>query len=150
MELWEKIKDWELYEISNQGRIKRNSRYLKMCFDGDGYNHVTLSKNGWRTTKKIHRLVIEAFTGKDITGKIICHIDGDKTNNRLDNLYVGNLKSNTLDKYKHGSTKLTIEQTIEIKNMDGTHQNIANQFGVSQATITRIKNGTRSKYITQQ
>lgn len=54
-------------------------------------------------TLYVHRLVLEAFVGPCPEGMEGCHIDGDGTNNRLDNLrwdtHVGNVK----DSIRHGT-----------------------------------------------
>ena len=80
------------YQISNLGKVKSfiNSRQrkktigqiLKPFFNTKGYPCVSLFKKHYR----IHRLVAEHFIDK-IEGKNqVNHIDGDKKNNRIENL----------------------------------------------------------------
>jgi hypothetical protein len=51
-----------------------------------GYLSLTIYKNGERITRSVHRLVAEAFLGGPHPGFDVNHIDGDKTNNRIENL----------------------------------------------------------------
>lgn len=101
-EIWKDIPGFVgAYQASNLGRIRSlfrpvyNSRYrlyvfhgriLKQRTDSYGYLVVNLSVDGWIKTKKVHRLVWEAFNGPIPDGLTVNHIDEDKTNNNLDNL----------------------------------------------------------------
>ncbi|QOV97160.1 HNH endonuclease [Rhodococcus pyridinivorans] len=53
--------------------------------------------------RKVHRLVLEAFTGPCPDGMVGCHNDGDTTNNRLDNLRWDTPGANNRDKRTHGT-----------------------------------------------
>lgn len=53
--------------------------------DGAGYYRITSRKEGNRN-KRLHRLIWEAYNGELSEDMVIHHIDGDKTNNRIDNL----------------------------------------------------------------
>ena len=67
-----------------------------------GYLYVTLSVDGRTQTRRIHRLVLESFVGP-ANGLECRHLDGDKTNNRLDNLAWGTRSENALDRVRHGT-----------------------------------------------
>jgi hypothetical protein len=69
-------------------------------------------KKGKRREITIHRLVAETFLPK-IAGKTcVNHIDGVKTNNRIDNLEWCTRKENNLHAYRTGlNTGLSIEAT---------------------------------------
>ncbi|AGH57574.1 ATPase [Pseudoalteromonas phage pYD6-A] len=97
-EIWKDIKDYEnLYEISNFGRFRKHKCKLKegreecsllraIGTNRDGYSLVTLSKNGIKKNKTVHQLVAGAFMSNFSYGQQLNHIDGDKTNNHIDNL----------------------------------------------------------------
>lgn len=65
-----------------------------------GYLRVSLGKGA---DKYIHRLVIQAFRGHIPAGMHVRHLDGDRTNNRLENLEVGTPSENERDKLRHGT-----------------------------------------------
>ena len=105
-EKWLPVKNYEgLYSVSNYGRIKSLPRYttkgriLKQYTNPhNGYKYVSLCKNNKKATKRVHILVVEAFTDYVSNGfnpsTVIDHIDGDKTNNRLENLEIVTQKEN--------------------------------------------------------
>ena len=64
--------------------------------DKDGYRLVTLCKDNKRYTRKVHRLVAEAFLGIDDTKTQVNHIDGNKDNNIVSNLEWCNSSENQL------------------------------------------------------
>lgn len=68
----------------------------------NGYLAIVLHKGGDTKTKYVHRLVLESFTGPAPEGMECLHIDGDKTNNHLDNLRWGTRQENILDIVRHG------------------------------------------------
>ena len=51
-----------------------------------GYKIVGLKIKGRRVEFKQHRIIYYMFTGDPLTNKVVDHIDGDKANNRLNNL----------------------------------------------------------------
>ena len=87
-----------LYQASRCGNIKsvarlrkyRNTtrkipeKLLSKRVAKHGYEMVTLRKNQKHLTKYVHRLVIQAFCGK--SNLDVNHINGDKSDNRIENL----------------------------------------------------------------
>ena len=63
---------------NRQNRNKEGDLYVKA--DGEVYTNV------YNTERRVCELVWEAFQGEIPLGYRVCHIDGDKQNNRLDNL----------------------------------------------------------------
>lgn len=101
-ERWVAVAEVAGYEVSDLGRVrstdreicvmgawgkmvtkKLRSRVLKDYRSGAGYRMVMLGLGGPR--RYVHRLVADAFL-KDDGKAYINHIDGDKNNNRLDNI----------------------------------------------------------------
>lgn len=95
MSIWKKIKGYEdLYEVSTLGEIKSfhnaNEKEIKCTIHKrNGYCYFQLSKDGKKKTMRLHKVVLSTFVGDK--NEIINHKNGDKTDNRLDNLeYVSN------------------------------------------------------------
>lgn len=82
------IKGFEDYQITDDGRVwsKITNRWLKPSKDGFGYLKVLLVKNKIPITKKIHRLIAEAFLPNPDNKSEIDHINGDNQDNRICNL----------------------------------------------------------------
>lgn len=100
MEQWRDIEGYEgLYQISNYGnvlsvvfgsknhpRLKQESRLLRLAASSSGYYHVQLYKNGVPSTRLVHKLVASAFISNPEKKPEVNHKDGDKSNNRVENL----------------------------------------------------------------
>ena len=90
-EIWCDIEGYEgLYQISNKGRVKSlkygKERILRPGLNMSGYLVVTLCKNGVTLSKRIHRLVAEAFIPNSQNKPQVNHKDENKKNNRVENL----------------------------------------------------------------
>jgi len=100
MEVWKDIQGYEgKYQVSSFGRVKslpkkmgRGIGYmtdtivLSACTNHNGYNIVNLCENCKPVFKQVHRLVAEAFIPNPDNKPMVNHINGDKTNNRVENL----------------------------------------------------------------
>ena len=100
-EQWKSVKDYENYQVSNFGRVKRlgnnknkKEKLLKPQKNNNGYLHVGLSKNGIKKTFRINRLVYSTFVGDIPDGLEVNHIDENKENNKVDNLNLMTSKEN--------------------------------------------------------
>lgn len=86
-ETWKTI--YEEYEVSDLGRIRRkDTKRLLSTNKPDflGYCRVTLKINGEYKTRTVHRIVAEAFLDRREWGTEVHHKNGDKTDNRAENL----------------------------------------------------------------
>lgn len=102
MEIWRPIVGFErAYEVSNLGNVRsldrvilksngvlqrRKGRTCNLNTDADGYITVKLNSNGTSKTRRVHRLVYEAFCGHIGADIEIDHIDFDRANNAIENL----------------------------------------------------------------
>lgn len=100
-EVWKDIAGYEgLYQVSNFGRVRsldriekwngterpRKGRIMALRPDKNGYLIVGLRNGKFQKTKKVHRLVAEAFVPNNDNLLEVNHIDENKENNIPDNL----------------------------------------------------------------
>lgn len=112
-EIWKDIEGYEgLYQVSNYGRIKslnynhtKQEKIITPVSNHRGYLKVTLSKNNVRKNKNIHKLVAIAFILNPNNYNIVNHIDGNKLNNKANNLEWCTAKENTAHAFKHNLMK---------------------------------------------
>ena len=92
------------YSVDSTGRVYSHltDRVLRFRSDRDGYQIVDLTVAKGRTsTKKVHRLVAEAFIGPAPDGKgEVDHINGVRDDNRVDNLRWLSVAANRTNKHK--------------------------------------------------
>ena len=82
------IEGFEMYQISDTGEVysKYSNKTLKPIKDKDGYLQVKLYKDKKQYTRKLHRLVAEAFLDNPDNKPEVNHKNLDKTNNHVSNL----------------------------------------------------------------
>ena len=82
-EIWKIIESDTRYEVSNLGNIRntKTKRLRKLEMNEKGYLRVKLDKQ-----YRVHRLVALAFIENPENKPEVDHIDGDKRNNKVDNL----------------------------------------------------------------
>lgn len=87
MEEW-RASSFEKYEVSSCGNIrnKKTQKILKPQISHDGYCQINLVKGGKTYRRQVHRIVAEAFIENPLNKEQVNHIDGNKTNNRIENL----------------------------------------------------------------
>lgn len=95
------------YFISNRGFIislVRRFRLLNIRRDKNGYVHYYIrdTVTGKRKDYKGHRLVVEAFIPNPNKLPIINHIDGNKSNNHVENLEWCTQSYNNIHSYETG------------------------------------------------
>lgn len=150
-----------LYEVSNLGRVrsyhnfgfgrKKEPKLLKPTTDFYGYLQVTLCNNSVHEQTKVHKIVALAFLGVNPGGMQIDHINGNKEDNRAENLEWVTPKENTLRSVttglkptgeRHGMHKLTQSAVDEIRKLYKTgqysHRQLGEMFGISHCVAGKI------------
>ena len=77
-------------EVSDLGRVRRIStgQILATYRRPNGYVQITIWDRGIRRTKYVQKLVWEAFNGPLEPSQRVAHMNGDRTDNRLSNLFL--------------------------------------------------------------
>ena len=126
-EIWKDIEGYEgLYQVSNFGKIKSLPKFinnnskskkigyyskekiLKPFYNPKGYLLIKLFKNNKNYTKKIHRLVAQAFVPNLNNLPQVNHKDGNKQNNKVNNLEWCTNKENQIHAWQHNLQKRRI------------------------------------------
>lgn len=108
--VWKPIPAFEHYLISIDGQVynTRTNRIKKSGFDHKGYRRVRLIDGRQRSaTKKVHRLVAQAFVEGYSESLQVNHKDCVKHNNHYKNLEMATQSQNTKHAWKNGRMKLT-------------------------------------------
>ena len=160
MEIWKDTVSIHGYQVSNYGRVKKmpcgigyNSyeRLKPKYKNADGY-HIVVARG---LHIKVHRLVAESFIPNPLNKETVNHIDGDKTNNHVDNLEWATRSEQMYHAYELGlktpqrghdnvNSKLTKDDVSFIRNNfkkgDRTFgsASLARKYNVSHRTILNV------------
>jgi hypothetical protein len=90
-EIWKDIDGYDIYKISNLGRVvnKATNRVLKQCkrtVNDNSFYIVVLSNEYKRISAMMHRLLGDHFIANPNNYNCVMHIDHDRCNNNLSNL----------------------------------------------------------------
>jgi hypothetical protein len=138
------IKDFENYSISDDGKVYRNkdNLLLKTFSQHKGYECISLSKNGIKKRKMIHRLVAENFLSRESLLQQVNHVDGNKLNNNLSNLEWTTIEENLKHAFANNlinlaklDKKQVDELFLEIKKFTSAQ---AIKYSVTEDTIKRV------------
>lgn len=162
-EIWKDVVGYEgLYQVSNLGKVKslghgnsNNSkcRVMAMNLNYKKYLQLNLYKNGKLKSVRVHRLVATAFIENIFNLQYINHINGIKTDNRVENLEwctssynrrhadLLGLRKNVKGENAN-NVKLTQKQVdqIRLEYLNCSCNYLANKYKVTKVQIRNIVN----------
>jgi hypothetical protein len=165
MEIFKDIEGYEgVYQVSNLGNVKsyknKNGKILSPNINSKGYAMVGLMCNTQKNCT-IHRLVAEAFLSNPEKKSQVNHINGNKTDNRLENLEWVTPSENRIHAYKTGLQKghekrgkdsplsmpvvqLTLDNII-IKDYAGV-RDAGRKLGIDSSSISKCCRGEKKTH----
>ena len=152
MNNWYPVKGWEgLYEINKNGEVRnaKNKNTIVGDINNCGYYRVSLYNQGQSKRYFRHRLVAEQFLDKPEGKDFVNHIDGDKSNNSLENLEWVSQSENEKHAFENGLKQKTNKPFI-IEFVNGDIKEYENQYvcakeiGCSQSSVKNWLNGQRN------
>ena len=161
VQAYPEVEEWMQWDdqnimASSWGRVKSlatGKEYSIRALDkASGRKGVDIHlNNGDYRSKRVARLVLEAFTGRKPTSSHCLHKNDLAWDDSLKNLYWGTNADNGKDRAKYGSSrlgaksrnKLTDEQAAEIRHSKESDEILAAQHGLNRRTVHAIKSGER-------
>lgn len=143
---WRTIKDFPNYEISTKGNIRtkeycdgrnhiRQSKLLNKKINNVGYEYIILSnKKVKHKTLTIHRLMAKTFLNDYYDNLDVNHINGIKTDNRIENLEMATHSENIKKRYEIGN--------------DGNNYKAVNQYDLDGNYIDTYKSSYEAEKLT--
>jgi len=144
--------DGTIYGSSGK-RLKQDdcSNYLGM--------RIWIPKFGRYVSRRVHVLVCEAFHGPRPVGQEVRHLNGNKRDNRAENLRWGTRDENVADMIRHGTTvagvrnwnaKIDDASVVEIRQRyiaGETQKSLAEEFGISSSAVHLIVTGKNWRHV---
>jgi hypothetical protein len=149
------------YSATKTGEIYSHHRFepfaLKQTRHVQGYKQVNLKTEKGFRTRLVHVLVLEAWVGPRPEGMVTNHKNGDKTDNRLENLEYVTQTENMKHSYAMGLSpkpptrygedlkhlaKMTTEKVLALRaetdREPGYLERFAVKYGITAATVSKI------------
>lgn len=148
-------KEYKGYKVNSLGIIY-NKRFLKQSkcsLDKDGYKIVGICFNGLQKNERLHRIIAKTFIPNPENKPYVNHINGIKTDNRVENLEWVTPKENTQHAIKNklfnpfgSNNKRSKLNEIDVLNIRNETKNIkrynrkklSEKYNVSESIIKRI------------
>lgn len=162
-EEWRPYPPCPVYEVSSLGRVRSVTRELlgrwgstrtvpgrlkALAASSNGYLFFGLSDKSSQKPCYVHKAVLLTFVGDPKPGQEACHNNGDKADNRLENLRWDTRSKNALDKIghgtmthgeRHGMARLTEDVVRMIRSDPRSSVELGMELGVNHSTVQRVR-----------
>lgn len=174
-ETWRPVHRFPHYEASSLGRVRsvdrivlvrrksrqymrrRKGQLMKQTMHHSGYLCVNVCEEALPTMAPVHQLVADAFHGERREGLTVNHINGNKRDNRPENLEYVTIRENLLHGYRTGiiknhgehnrGAKLTEEEVREIRGSNLPASELSLKFGIGSEQVWRVQSRRNWKHI---
>lgn len=161
-EIWRQIPNFPEYSISNLGRVRRDAPrstsrrtdFVPLIRRPDtnhsGYHVVNLCQQGLYTRKSVHSLVALTFIGERPDGYQINHKDGNKINNRVENLEYVTPRDNSHHAIATGLWPMGSEHWTRRRPHRVAHGERANKSNLTEQDVKLIRSRYKAGGCTQR
>ena len=140
----------DIFSVKSKNDVPRPRPLQLKQRDMEGYKYVNVVRRGKKTHVAVSRMVLCAYTGEWPDDKDAAHLDGDPSNNHIDNLAWATRSENEMMKHDHSTmvigedkpdAKLTENEVRQIRVLhEAGHSavSLGKRFGCSDKNIAKI------------
>lgn len=145
------LREFPQYAINRQGQVKniKTSYILKNRIHKGKYStyiEIELRKDSTRKYRCIHRLLADTFIRKVFDFEQVHHINGDSTDNRVENLEIVDKKNHIYDHLEERMVKVDMfDKKMNLLNSFNSIAEASRHTGISHSLISRNVNSVISQ-----
>ena len=141
------IPNYPKYSVTKDGKVwsHKNNKFLKPNTTKLGYEYINLINENGAISKTIHRIVALVFIKNIYNKKEVNHINGIKTDNRVENLEWCSRGENIKHSYKNGLRNYTNSQKNALNRCKII---LDTQTGIFYDSIIEAAKSSKYHYVT--
>lgn len=162
VERWVRVQEDPRYFVSNRGRMIGPKGIRKPVLDVRGYETVGTKRDGKQKNLWPHRCVAVAFIPNPDSKPVVNHLNGDRSDNRDENLEWATVSEDKLHRYRilrhgapcgedHAYHKLTEEEVRTIRRMYSTgrftQRELGRMFNIHSVTVSMVTRRKAWKHV---